>query len=141
MYDLPAVPSKNVTLVRHPQHLYEFIFHHASRESLDDWYLYVEAIYQFPSETVVRMLIDTRQSGDLPLQYAYQKARQALARHPRRPTPMYYVFLTRPDRPAVLRLLDTFIRLLGTKDKVHYLYGDRREEALAVLGQYLPLPH
>lgn len=130
---LPDFSPTTFTFIEHGDHFYEFVFHQSSRLAINEWYRYVEAIYQLPKHTQVSLLIDVRESGDQPLGYALQKAKALDALYPNRPNPIYTVFLNEGKESPLLKLLRAFVQLLGKTDQLHYFDGEKRDEAIAWL--------
>lgn len=108
--------------------IHEFTFHESSIRALDEWIKVVEEITRgAPRDRVMRNLYDQSVSGMQPLTYAYRVAQDMAKRIPDRP-PSRTVFLVKSG--FVTLLLDAFIRLMRGRDKVRYLDGNQREEAI-----------
>jgi hypothetical protein len=120
----------------HEDNIHEFVLLESSTKVLDEWFVYIEHLYTLPPETRIGILVDSRQvDHGLPLSYSYQKAKQLIARYPQRPKSMRYVFMQYTTQGLLTRMLQTFVQMLHTTDQTLYLYGDKRDEALAWLRQ------
>jgi hypothetical protein len=108
--------------------IHEFTFHESSTRALDVWIKKVEEVTAAaPKDRYIRSLYDQSVSGMQPLTYAFRVSQDMAKRIPDRP-PSRTVFLVKPG--FVTSLLDAFIRLMRGRDKVRYLDGDQREEAI-----------
>lgn len=128
-----TTPPQYMDIIQHDNHFYEFIFKEASRASLDEWFMYIEQLYQLPPHTQVKVLVDTTQTRQPPLNHAFRKAQELVKKYPSRPKPMRYVFMGNENQGVMHRILQSFIQLLNTGDKTMYLYGEKRAEALDLL--------
>lgn len=134
-------PPQYMDVIQHEHHFYEFIFKDANRATLDEWFGYIEQLYQLPPNTSVKLLIDTTQTKQPPLNYAFRKAQELVKKYPNRPKPMHYVFMGSENQSIMHRILQSFIQLLNTGDKTMYIYGEKRDEAVALLFKEEPKKH
>lgn len=126
-------PLQYMTIIQHENHFYEFIFKEATRASLDEWFVYIEQLYQLPPDTNIKVLVDTTKTKQPPLAHAFRWAQQLVKKYPHRPKPMRYVFMGAENQSMMHRILQSFIQLLNTGDNTFYLYGEKRQEALDLL--------
>jgi len=125
-------PPKYLEIVQHPNHFYEFIFKQATRAALDEWFVYIEQLYQLPQETSVKVLVDTT-TMQPPLSHAFRQAQALVKKYPMRPKPMRYVFMGAENQGMMHRILQSFIQILNTGDSTFYIYGEKRAQALDLL--------
>jgi hypothetical protein len=128
-----ATPPKYLIIHQHPNHFYEFIYKEANRAALDEWFIYIEQLYQLPAGTSVKVLVDTTQTIQPPLTHAFRKAQPLVKKYPNRPKPMRFVFMGAENQGVMHRILQSFIQLLNSGDNTFYVYGEKREEALDLL--------
>lgn len=126
-------PPQYMTIIQHDNHFYEFIFKEANRATLDEWFYYIEQLYQLPAHTNIKVLVDTTQTKQPPLTHAFHKAQELVRKYPNRPKPIRYVFMGAENQTPMHRILQSFIQLLNTGDNTFYLYGEKRQEALDLL--------
>lgn len=126
-------PLQHMEIIQHPNHFYEFIFKEGNRATLDEWFVYIEQLYQLPRDTFIKVLVDTTDSPQPPLSYAFRKAQALVKKYPLRPKPMRFVFMGSETQGVMDRILRSFIQLLNTGDKTFYIYGEKRADALNLL--------
>jgi hypothetical protein len=136
-----STPPKYIEIVEHPNHFYEFIFKQATRVALDEWFVYIEQLYQLPKDTSVKVLVDTTATVQPPLSHAFRQAQALVKKYPMRPKPMRYVFMGAENQGVMHRILQSFIQILNTGDSTFYIYGEKRSEALDLLFVNEPQLH
>lgn len=126
------------TLIVHQSCLYtvregevnHFVFTTPSQHAVDEWFGYLDALYDItPVHTRVRMLLDLRQSGVLPMTYVMHQGRLWLEAHPARHT-VQTAIVHGVDFP--LSLAQTYFRLVGVTEgrDARFFSANRHEEAL-----------
>lgn len=133
-------PPQYLDIIQHDNHFYEFIFKKGSRATLDEWFIYMEQLFQLPPDTIVKVLIDSTQYQP-PLTYAFRNAKELVKKYPNRPKPMRIVFMESENMGALHRILQSFVQLLNTNDSTFYVYGDKRQQALDFLFEKEPHLH
>jgi len=126
-------PPQYMEIIEHPNHFYEFIFKEGSRATLDEWFIYIEQLYQLPHSTKVKVLVDTTHSKQPPLTHAFRKAQPLVKKYPLRPKPMRFVFMGSESQGIMHRILQSFVQMLNSGDNTFYIYGEKRDEALNLL--------
>lgn len=126
-------PPQYMEIIQHPNHFYEFIFKQGNRPTLDEWFVYIEKLYQLPPDTRIKALIDTTDTPQPPLSYAFRKAQALVKQYPLRPKPIRFVFMGSENQGIMDRILRSFIQMLNSGDKTFYIYGKKRDEALDLL--------
>ena len=134
-------PLKYIDIVQHDNHLYEFIFKVGNRAALDEWFIYVEQIYQLPSDTKVKIIVDTTKSRGLALSSTIFRGRDLVRKYPKRPKPMRIVFLDREKTLPMLRVYQTIISPMNKPDTTKHIYSDNWDEAVDFLFKEEPEKH
>lgn len=134
-------PLQHIDIIQHDNHFYEFIFKVGSRAALEEWIVYVEQLYQLPSDTKVKIIVDTTKCSAPPITHAFNLGQPLVRKYPKRPKPMRIVFLDNEKQKPTQRIMQTFIQLLNTGDKTTYIYGEKRDEALDFLFKEEPEKH
>jgi len=111
--------------------VHEFVFSDASRAAFDEFLANLEQVAEArqPDERVC-LLLDWRQSGIPPLQYAFQRVREYLQKHPSEGdgrTAIVY------DYGALVSLMQSFVRLLDSDSRTRLFPADQHAAAIAWL--------
>lgn len=110
--------------------VHEFVFLEASRASVDEWITYLDDIYgRAPLKQELRFVVDTRQSGMLPLGYMSKKLRDLHANYDKRP-PTRLVFLSYQSAMMVLLHLLIEITVSNEENAVRYFQTDDPQKAV-----------
>lgn len=124
-----------VDYILHDNGIHEFIFYESSRKAVDAWITKTEEITAASEATpdqTVRYLYNQVTSGMQPANYAFRRSQDMIKKYPKRARSRT-VFLTNPG--FFVSLMDAFVKLLRTedKDRVQFINGDKRDEAIAWL--------
>lgn len=110
--------------------VHHFVFTTPSQQAVDEWFEYLDALYDItPANTLVRMLLDLRQSGVLPMTYLINTGRSWFNHHPPRHR-LQVAILHSPEFP--IALAQTYFRLIGIEEgrSIRFFPANRHEEGL-----------
>jgi hypothetical protein len=113
----------------HEANWHELIFHRADNRVVDEMGIYLVQLYQRPSSEKIRLLLDTRSPGGLPVIYSYQKMRELIKQYPKRP-PMRYAFLS-DNRVDLMGIVRSTVLALNPNVDANYFGPGQREAAIA----------
>lgn len=115
--------------------IHVFVFHQSTRQAVDEWVEQMDLIYaELTEDSIVRILMDIRESGALPVNHAITRGREwmnSLLIHP----PAALVYLTGGD--LVTKLISNIISSM----RLGHLWvavADSHDKALKLLRDFAP---
>jgi hypothetical protein len=128
MITLTPIQSAACEYYHHHDGIHEFRFTLPSREAVDIWLAYMEGIYeQAADRNAVRLLIDIRQSGLLPMTYMFSRVKQWVSQYPERRNTYLALLHGKNGLASVVR---PYLRLLGVEDAYHLHFFEERADAM-----------
>jgi hypothetical protein len=106
--------------------IYQFVFHSASRQAVDDMLTNFYPIYAAaPRDLLFRMLIDFRPEGMTPLTHSYHRVRNFLGEFPQRPENRIAFVV---NSTLMINVAQSFLNILYRAEETRFFHSETAEQ-------------